>query len=77
MNYAYTTDKTLKQKILYSISFGGGYAVTDEIHQLFVPDRSGRILDVGIDTLGVITGVLIYIAFRKLVRIFTNKTMQK
>lgn len=35
------------------------YAVTDEIHQLFVPGRSGRITDVFIDTLGMITGLFI------------------
>ena len=28
------------------------YACTDEIHQLFVPGRSGKILDVGIDAIG-------------------------
>ena len=65
MNYAYTTDKSLKEKILYSICFGGVYAITDELHQFFVPDRSARLFDVGIDTLGVITGVLIYLILRK------------
>lgn len=73
MNYAYTTSKTNKQKILYSIVSGGGYAITDEIHQLFVPGRSGNITDVGIDTLGVITGILMYIAIRKLIEKLTNK----
>lgn len=73
MNYAYTTDKTLKEKMLYSICFGGGYAITDEIHQFFVPDRSARVFDVGIDTLGVITGVLIYLLLRKCLQIVINK----
>lgn len=36
------------------------YACTDEIHQLFVPDRSGRITDVLIDTLGSLCGIIIY-----------------
>ena len=73
MNYAYTIDKTLKEKILYSICFGGGYAITDELHQFFVPDRSARLFDVGIDTLGVITGVVIYLLLRKCVQIVINK----
>ena len=60
-NYANTTDKSKKEKILYSIAFGAGYAITDELHQFFVPGRSARIFDVGIDTLGVITGVLLYL----------------
>jgi len=67
MNYAYSTDKTQKQKILHSIGFGGVYAITDEIHQFFVSGRSGNIFDVGIDTLGVITGVLMYILIRKFI----------
>ena len=33
-----------------------GYAVTDEIHQLFVPGRSGRILDILIDSAGAVVG---------------------
>lgn len=60
-HYANTTDKGKKTKILGSIAFGACYAITDEIHQYFVPGRSARLFDVGIDTLGVITGVFIYL----------------
>ena len=35
------------------------YAVTDEIHQSFVPGRSCELRDIGIDSCGVLTGVLI------------------
>lgn len=73
MNYAYTINKTTKEKILYSIASGGGYAITDEIHQFFVPGRSAKILDVGIDTAGVITGTLVYLAIRKIITIFRSK----
>lgn len=69
MNYSYTTTKSSKQKILYSIAFGAGYAITDEIHQYFVEGRSARLFDVGIDTLGVITGVVAYIVIRKIVKL--------
>ena len=62
MNYAYSTDKTKKQKVSGSLLFGAFYAATDEIHQYFVPGRSARLFDVGIDSLGVMTGILIYIA---------------
>ena len=34
------------------------YAISDEVHQLFVPGREGKIVDVYIDTLGIITGIL-------------------
>ena len=77
MNYAYTTEKTNKRKILYSIFFGVGYAITDELHQFFVPGRSGNIFDVGIDTAGVITGVLVYLALRKIIEMLINKNKTK
>lgn len=60
MNYAYTTDKTKKLQTFGSLLFGAFYAVTDEVHQYFVPGRSARVFDVGIDTLGVITGIIIF-----------------
>lgn len=70
MSYAYTIGKNRKPQILYSIIFGASYAITDEIHQFFVSERSARIFDVGIDTLGVITGILIYLVLRKTIEIF-------
>lgn len=73
MNYAYTTEKTMKQKILCCIATGGGYAITDELHQFFVSGRSAQVLDVGIDTAGVIVGVLIYLVLRKLIEFVINK----
>ena len=42
------------------------YAVTDEIHQRFVPGRSCELRDVCIDAAGVLTGVLIWLLIRKL-----------
>ncbi len=36
------------------------YACSDEIHQLFVPGRSGNMIDVLIDSLGSYLGILIY-----------------
>ena len=33
------------------------YAISDEIHQMFVPGRSCQILDMTIDSLGSITGI--------------------
>jgi VanZ family protein len=35
------------------------YAVSDEIHQLFVPGRAGQIRDVLIDACGVFVGIII------------------
>ncbi|MFN8620685.1 MAG: VanZ family protein [Chloroflexota bacterium] len=35
------------------------YGVSDEIHQLFVPDRTGQAIDVGYDTIGAAIGLTI------------------
>ena len=62
-----TLDKNNKQKIMYSIIVGVIYAITDEIHQYFIVGRSMRILDVFIDTLGVCTGITIFLLQKKLI----------
>ena len=55
--------KKLEQRYSYinkytiTIIFGIFYAITDEIHQIFVPGRDGRVFDVCVDTLGVIFGL--------------------
>jgi VanZ family protein len=36
------------------------YAISDEIHQLFVPGRSGQVKDVLIDSAGAMTGIGLY-----------------
>jgi VanZ family protein len=46
---------------LWSFFTAAGYAATDEFHQLFVPGRSGRITDVGIDSLGAMVGILLLV----------------
>lgn len=45
--------------VLFSILFAFLYAITDEIHQSFVPGRSAELRDVLIDTLGASLGVAI------------------
>lgn len=52
--------------LLLSIFLAFLYACSDEIHQLFVPGRSGRFSDVLLDTLGASVGIFIYyLLFRK------------
>lgn len=53
-------------KIAISFSLGVWYSALDEIHQLFIPGRSGNIIDVGIDSLGVCFGIIISIIFSKI-----------
>lgn len=64
-NYINTFNLKVSKKIIISIIIGGLSATFDELHQYFVADRSARIFDVCIDSLGVITGVtLIYLIKR-------------
>jgi len=42
-----------------TVIFAYLYALSDEIHQTFVPGRSGRFKDTLIDLLGIIIGLLI------------------
>lgn len=59
---------TDKRKVIISWILGTTYAITDEIHQLFVPGRSGEIRDVFIDSLGVITGIIIIRLILKMIK---------
>jgi VanZ family protein len=45
---------------LPALAAGIAYAVTDEVHQLFVPGRRGAPLDVLIDGVGVAVGVALW-----------------
>jgi len=46
------------------------YAASDEIHQLFVPGRSGQLSDVGIDAFGALLGIGVYIIVKKGLRVW-------
>lgn len=48
-----------RQLVLLSLSITTGYAATDEIHQLFVPGRAGRLSDICIDALGGMIGLIL------------------
>ena len=50
------------------------YAISDEIHQLYIPGREGKIVDVYIDTLGIITGVIF---INIIIKIFNKKLINK
>ncbi len=46
--------------LLLSIGICFLYACSDEVHQLFIPGRSGEVRDIFIDTFGSLFGVIIY-----------------
>lgn len=62
-------DKT----IFYAIIVGIIYAFTDEFHQKFVPGRTSSLKDVLVDSLGVITGVIIL----KILKLIYDKRKDK
>ena len=47
-----------------ALAVGTLYAVSDELHQAFVPGRMGSPVDVAIDALGVACGVVLWQAVR-------------
>lgn len=49
----------VKNKILISIFCGILFACVDEFHQLYSLNRGPKLFDVGIDTIGVVSGVIV------------------
>ena len=66
------TDKKKTRKIKQiagmSVLSTALYAVTDEIHQLFVPGRSGQITDVILDSCGGLIGAVLSATILYLIR---------
>lgn len=63
------------KRIGSSLSIGVLYAISDEIHQLFVSGRSGQMTDVLIDSTGVLFGIGIVLVVRNI--IMKNKKIKK
>lgn len=49
-----------KLKPILSILLSCAYAVTDEIHQYFVPDRACQLSDFAVDSAGIVLGVTVF-----------------
>ena len=49
-----------KLKPFFSVLFSFGYAVTDEIHQIFIPGRAFQLIDLTIDLGGIVFGVVVF-----------------
>ena len=63
----YGIHKTIRYKytLLGSLLISFIYACSDEIHQLFIPGRSGQFTDVLIDTSGALIMLLIIYLWQK------------
>lgn len=61
-----------------SVSASLLYALSDEIHQYFVPQRAFQLFDLSVDLGGIILGtVIIYIAFRLINKISLKKSKKE
>lgn len=62
-----------KRVIATSAIIGILYATSDEIHQLMVPGRSGSIKDVIIDSIGILTGIALFLLAKEIIKIMLAK----
>ena len=62
-----------KTRFLITLPFCLLYASADEFHQLFVPGRSGKVIDVLIDSSGALLGVL----FLWIIMVVRDRTTKK
>ena len=46
-------------RVVFTVVFSSAYALSDEIHQVFVPGRSGQLYDILIDDLGILLSVFV------------------
>lgn len=49
-----------KKRVFYVLAFCLLYAISDEFHQYFVPGRTAKVLDVGIDFIGSVIGYIVF-----------------
>ena len=67
----------VRQKAAVALAISAGYAASDELHQFFVEERSARILDVGIDTVGAVCGIMLVLLVLKFWQKRQKKKEQK
>lgn len=65
-NLVRTYGLSRRRTMLISICVALGYAAFDEIHQLFIPGRSGELRDVLIDTTAASIGIGVYVLIEKI-----------
>lgn len=55
-----TSSLSLVKRLVLALALTVLYAISDEYHQTFVNGRTGKIFDIGIDTLGAFFGLIFY-----------------
>lgn len=77
-----TLDKLSKKKVfLIAFLISVLYAISDEIHQYFVPGRACQFRDIMIDSCGTLFGIAVIVILKKIVNkikiIYNNKNTNK
>ena len=57
--------KINKENMIYALLICIIYAFTDEIHQMFINNRSGEVRDIIIDSLGSLSSIFLIYKFKK------------
>lgn len=65
--------RLLGRQYVYSFLLTAVYAATDEFHQLFVPGRAGRVLDVFTDSAGALIALFLAGFFTKMINKSSNR----
>lgn len=73
----FTYDISENKKIIFSWLISVEYAVFDEMHQLFIDGRAGKLIDVIIDSIGAGIGICGLMLCYKILKIFLNRKIQK
>lgn len=64
--------KINKRMLIVSLIICYLYAVSDEVHQIFIPDRAAKVLDTFIDGAGSLVGITIYSIYQSKCRKMSN-----
>lgn len=64
--------KINKRMLIVSLIICYLYAVSDEVHQIFIPDRTAKVLDTFIDGAGSLVGITIYSIYQSKCRKMSN-----
>lgn len=77
INSLITLKISFKLRFLISIIFSVLYALSDEIHQHFVPGRAFQLSDLAVDTSGAILGTIVWFVLFLLIKAIINKRKPK
>ena len=68
---------SIKRAPVVSVALSFIYALSDEIHQYFVPERSFQLIDLAVDLGGIILGTVIIFLFFKLINRISLKNKKE